>query len=425
MRVLFLAHRLPYPPNKGDKIRSFWELRHLAANHEVDLFCFYDDDGDARFIEPAREFCTNLYAERLSWWRSRWQSSLALLRGQAFSPAYFYSATMAHRVKQAIRTRDYDLIFVYCSSMAQYASAPGIPRVIDLVDADSDKWAQYVDKKSSAIAWLYRLEARRLAELEGQIVRDYSATLVTTAAEAAILNRKGPSSNVVVLENHLNVDYFDPNKVELTKDIIRWQPYVIFTGQMDYLPNIDAVTFFHREVFRRLKEAVPNIHFVIAGRNPTREVTDLAKDTSVFVTGATPDMRPFLKGAVAAIAPMRIARGVQNKILEALAMGVPVAASRKAASALPQALLSHLVVEDDPERFGDALVELCRQPTKKLSPEVHKVLTERFNEELLAGQFESIVRAATERSNSLDSHTTAARYTDSHSVPGIVSGQGG
>src|ERR1700683_5364570 len=120
MRILFLAHRLPYPPTKGDKIRSFWELRQLSAHHEVDLFCFYDDSADEEFLKPTQEFCANLYAEKLSWVRSRVQSLRALLGGHAFTPAYFFSRTMSSKVREALRTRSYDLIFAFSSSMVQY-----------------------------------------------------------------------------------------------------------------------------------------------------------------------------------------------------------------------------------------------------------------------------------------------------------------
>jgi sugar transferase (PEP-CTERM/EpsH1 system associated) len=393
MRILFLAHRLPYPPTKGDKIRSFWELRHLAAHHEVDLFCFYDDAADEEFLQPARKFCSNLYAEKLSWIRSRFQALMALLHGRAFTPAYFYSRAMSDRVKDALRSRNYDLVFVFSSSMVQYVpSGIKIPRILDMVDVDSDKWAQYEQEGRSAVPWVWKMEARRLAEVEWRAIDDFSATLVCTDAEAAVLQRDRSSSKVLVLENELNTDYFDPEKVEVPQDIADWQPYIIFTGTMDYLPNVDAATFFCSEVFPRLKKSVPNLNFVIAGRNPVRSIRRLSQDSSIHVTGTTADIRPYLKGALAAVAPLRIARGVQNKILEALAMGLPVATSRKAASALPSLLTAHLVVEDDPERLATALAQLCVPPVKRLPPEVRQILAERLSDPLLTERFEAIIR---------------------------------
>jgi polysaccharide biosynthesis protein PslH len=362
MRVLFLAHRLPYPPNKGDKIRSFWELRFLATRHEVDLFCFYDDREDEQFLEKARELCTHLYAEKLSWWNSRLRSFVALVKGRAISPAYFYSKTMLQKVQNAIGSRNYDLIFVYSSSMTQYVPAKvGCPCVLDMVDVDSDKWAQYGRRQPSMLSWMWKLEAGRLAELERKAIEDFAAILVCTDMEAATLKRGGDSPKIMVLENHLDTSYFDPAKVEALTALAELQPYIIFTGSMDYYPNVDAVTYFHREVFPHIRREFPPARLVIAGRNPTRSVRGLASDSAVSVTGAVLDMRPYLRAASAAVAPLRVARGVQNKILEAMAMGLAVAVSKHAAKALPPSLLSAIHVEDDPKRLAEFLVARLRE----------------------------------------------------------------
>jgi len=379
MRILFLAHRLPYPPNKGDKIRSFWELRYLAARHEVDLFCFYDDLGDEKFLQGARDFCANLYAEKLSWWKSRLQSFLALLRGRPISPAYFYSRTMLRNVRNSVSSRNYDLIFVYCSSMVQYV--PSLfrgARVLDMVDVDSDKWAQYGRRTRSGVSWLWKLEARRLAELERQAVKDFSAILVCTDQEAAALQRIAPSPKIMVLENRLDTNYFDLGKVEVPTEIAVRQPYIIFTGSMDYYPNVDAVTFFHREVFPYIRSVLPQARLVIAGRNPTRAVRRLACDATVLVTGTVSDIRPYLRGASVAVAPLRVARGVQNKILEAMAMGLVVAVSNQAAKALPKCLLPAIRIEDDPRRLAEFLVDRLRERPTKPRAEVRDAVLKYF-----------------------------------------------
>jgi sugar transferase (PEP-CTERM/EpsH1 system associated) len=379
MRILFLAHRLPYPPTKGDKIRSFWELRYLGARHEVDLFCFYDDRGDEKLLDTARDFCTNFYAEKLSWWKSRSQSLWALLRGRAISPAYFYSQTMFHKVRSAVCSRNYDLIFVYCSSMVQYVPSDfGGARILDMVDVDSDKWAQYGDRCPSGISWLWKLEARHLAELEKSAIKNFSAILVCTDQEAAALQRTGASQKIMVLENHLDTNYFDPGKVEVPTEVAGWQPYVIFTGSMDYYPNVDAVTYFHREVFPFIREAYPQARLVIGGRNPARAVRRLASDKAVLVTGSVSDMRPYLRGASAAVAPLRVARGVQNKILEAMAMGLAVAVSSQAAKALPECLLPAIQIEDNPRLLAEFLVRKLREGTAKPRGEVRDATVKYF-----------------------------------------------
>ncbi len=366
MRILFLAHRLPYPPNKGDKIRSFRELAALSQNHEVDLFCFYDQPEDTGYFTDVRRYCRELYAEKVSWTRSRAQASLALALGRPFTPAFFHSASMAQRVRQALRSRHYDLAFVFSSSMAQYIeSARDLPRVLDMVDVDSDKWKQYAEHARPPASWLWRSEGHRLAASEKRWADDFSLTLLCTPAEAQIMKDAAPDATIEAFGNPIDASYFDPAIVETTSGIRAWQPYIIFTGSMDYFPNVDAVTSFYRDVFPAIRAEMPNARLVIAGRNPSRAVRDLASDPSVCVTGAVPDVRPYLRGAAVAIAPLRVARGVQTKILEALCMGLPVAASSKAAMALPPGLVGEVHVEDDPQRLAAFLVGRLRDATAR------------------------------------------------------------
>jgi sugar transferase (PEP-CTERM/EpsH1 system associated) len=357
VRILFLAHRLPYPPNKGDKIRSFAELAAMSKHHEVDLFCFYDQAEDCQYFRNVRQYCSKLYAEKIFWPRSRMQALLALALGRPFTTAFFHSKAMARRVQEALVSNKYDLVFVFSSSMAPYAeSASNVPRLLDMVDVDSDKWAQYAAQSRPPMSWIWRAESKRLAKCEKVWIQDFSLTVLCTRVEAKILNTE-PGLRIEAFENYMDANYFDPALTEITNEIRAQQPYVVFTGSMDYLPNVDAVTFFYSQVFPAIRAKVPNAHFVIAGRNPTAAIRKLARDPAVHVTGAVPDIRPYLRGASVAVAPIRVARGVQTKILEALAMGLPVAASRKAAMALPHSLAGAVHVADDPQSLAAFVVE--------------------------------------------------------------------
>src|SRR5579864_1271013 len=335
MRILFLVHRLPYPPNKGDKIRSFWELRSLAERHQVNLACFYDQAEDERELDNAAKYCESLYAEKINPLAARIRSVGAVLRGESFSVAYFHSRKMEAAIRSAVQAKKPDVIFVFSSSMAHYViDVPNIPKVLDMVDVDSEKWAQYSRTASIPFSWLGRYEARQLAKHESEIVRRFSGTFVCTAREAELLRSVSGQQNVGVVGNVLDGNFFDPDKVPLEEQIARLQPYVVFTGAMDYLPNIDAVTYFCREILPLARERVPNLRFVIAGMNPAREVKRLAGD-AVIVTGSVPDIRIYLRGAAAAVVPMRVSRGIQNKVLEALAMGLPVLTTSRVAASLP------------------------------------------------------------------------------------------
>jgi sugar transferase (PEP-CTERM/EpsH1 system associated) len=363
MRILFLAHRLPYPPNKGDKIRSFHELQGIAKRHEVDLFCFYDQPEDVRYFNDVRRYCRDLYAEKISWPLSRARAISASIVGRPFTTAFFRSPDMSRRIGEAVRSRNYDLIFLFSSSMASYVEAfSNIPRVLDMVDVDSDKWVQYANYTSPPVSWLWRAEGHRLAAYENLCARRFTTTLLSTDAEAELLIARCPSCHVEVLENRMSAEDFDPDRVPVSPEIAAYQPYVVFTGSMNYRPNVDAVGYFHREIFPLIRARMPKAHFVIVGRNPVRLVRRLAEDPLIHVTGAVADIRPYLRGASAAVAPLRIARGVQTKVIEAMAMGLPVAASRKVSIALPETLRRQVFAEDDPRRIADFLVERLRGP---------------------------------------------------------------
>jgi sugar transferase (PEP-CTERM/EpsH1 system associated) len=373
MRILFLAHRLPYPPDKGDKIRSFFELEVLGARHEVDLFCFYDVAEDARYVDVLRRYCRSVYAEHRGRVASRVNAAKALFTGKPFSLGYFHSVTMAERVTQALSSNNYDLAFVFSSSMTQYVEFARIPRILDMVDVDSDKWAQYGLYLYPPKSWLWKREGQRLAAYEEKVAGEFSLTLLCTEPEADMLRRRIPTANIQVLSNRVDEAYWEPEATPVTPEIAAWQPYIIFTGSMDYLPNEDAVLQFYRECFPHLRQTAPEIRFVIAGRNPSPKVCRLVRDSAVCVTGSVPDMRPWLAGASAAVAPLRIARGIQNKVLEAMVMGVPVFANTKTAAALPSDLRERTIVEDEPAELARRLAQVL-QSHRGCSGELRKAV---------------------------------------------------
>ena len=397
MRILFIAHRVPYPPNKGDKLRAFWELRELSRQHTVDLFCFYDDPEDKKHVKELSQYCNSYYLEELSFLRSRVQSFSALLWGQPFTIAFFRSPRMSREIDSALRSGLYDRIVVFSSSMAKYAEASGnIPRILDLVDVDSDKWLQYANNSSWPWSWLWRREANLLGMYESSLVRDFSTTVVCTAAEAKLLRAKAPTGRIEVLQNFLDAHAYNPARGTIPDSIRAWQPYLVFSGSMDYRPNIDAVKFFCKDVFPLIRREVPEARLVIAGRNPHRSVLALQADSAVLVTGSVSDMRPYLWGAAAAIAPMRIARGVQNKILEALASGIPVVSSSTAAAALPQALSNLLTVADTPQAIAAATIRLLRNRSDTTSQDLRTTLKTYIDHLDLRSQLHRIVADPTE-----------------------------
>jgi sugar transferase (PEP-CTERM/EpsH1 system associated) len=398
MRIMFLAHRLPYPPDKGDKIRSSWELRSLAEKHQVDLFCFYDQPGDKKHIETIAMYCDRCCVEKIRWLGSRLRSLAALFGGRPFSTSYFYSDRMTQHVREALRSRQYDVILVFSSSMAQYAEGlQHIPRILDMVDVDSDKWAQYARSSKGPVSWLWKAEARRLAEYERRIVKEFTTTLLCTEREAAILKKTAGNQGIDVLPNVIDLAYFNPDTVLVPDEIATWKPYVVFTGAMDYRPNVDAALYFVRDIFPFIRKELPELRFVIAGSNPVRAIRRLATDDTVRVTGTVTDIRPYLRGAVAAVLPMRISRGIQNKILEALAMGLPVITSSGAAAALPSSVASLLMVENEPRQFVTRVVDAVSNGPNVPLHYVRSQLLQHFGAGKVRRQFEQVLSNAVSR----------------------------
>jgi polysaccharide biosynthesis protein PslH len=391
MRILFIVHRAPYPPNKGEKLRALWELRELSRQHTVDLFCFYDDPDDKKHAQVLSQYCRHHYMEKTSYWASGLRAISASLLGQPFSVAFFRSRRMRKRIEAALHSERYDRIVVFSSSMAQYARyVKDIPRILDMVDVDSDKWSQYANHSSWLWSWLWRREAKCLGLYESALVREFTRTVMCTHAEAQLLRSKAPVGHIEVLENFIDVDAYARSN-ELPDLIRHWQPYVIFSGSMDYWPNVDAVQYLYREVFPLIRRQMPQVRLVIAGRNPTHSILALKKDPCVEVTGGVPDMRPYLWGASAAVVPMRMARGIQNKILEALASGTPVVSSTLAASALAPALRSLVTLADSPNEISAAVIKLLHHGSDNSPEALHEALKAYMNSLELPSQWQSLI----------------------------------
>ncbi len=416
MKILYLAHRVPYPPNKGDKIRALWEIKSLSSQHEIDLFCFYDHEEDRNSIDALRQYCRDCYVERLSWVGSRLRALKAVAAKKPFSLAYFYSSIMARKIKEAIATRGYDLLIVFSSAMAPYVEHESIPCLLDMVDVDSAKWTEYATTAPALLRWLWRQEGEQLAAYENHLATIFAQTLLCTDAETAMLQRSVPLARIDVLRHMVDTDYFNPENVEVSPEIAALQPYVVFAGSMDYAPNVEAATWFYQHAFPAMRKRIPQLKFVIVGRNPAKAVVELGKDPAVLVTGTVPDVRPYFRGAAATVAPMQLARGVQNKILESMAMGVPAASSSKAAVAFPPEVAKLILVEDDPLQLANKLADVIESQPQPPRIEIRQALESVFGDSSLKTRLENFVSGAVERvgANQLKTKTNQLPENTAH-----------
>lgn len=342
--LIFLAHRIPYPPDRGDRIRSFHILRHLARRRPIHLLGFVDDDEDRKAAKELLPMLASLHIEVRG--KSMLRAGLeALMLGEPVSVAAFGSRRIMRMVDQLLAERPIDTIFAYSGQMAQFVpdDRGGRRFVMDFVDVDSEKFAAYGAAERGVMGWIHRREARLLADYENGIGRWADVNLFVSEAEAALFRQRAglAVNHVRALNNGIDTRFFDPAGFARLEGA---EPMLVFTGQMDYRPNADAVDYFARRTFPAIRAKHPNTLFAIVGRDPTPAVRDLAKLKNVIVTGGVPDVRPWLAAATIVVAPLDIARGVQNKVLEAMAMERPVVASPAAFEGIDAVPGEHLIV---------------------------------------------------------------------------------
>lgn len=366
--LLYLVHRLPFPPNKGDKVRSYHLLKHLAAQHRVFLGTFIDDPEDEVHVNTVRSMCAGLHVARLDARVGKLRSVAGLLSGQALSLGYYRDAGMKTWVDRTKRSQNIDATVVFSSVMAQYVPpARGIaegPLLVDFVDVDSAKWTQYASKSRWPLSWVYAREGRRLLAYERALALRAHRSFFVTESEAALFRKLAPECGnaVEAMGNGVDADFFSPDPSWATPFVDGEIP-IVFTGAMDYWPNIDAVTWFVADMLPPLRAAWPKLRFYIVGRNPPAQVRSLASD-AVVVTATVPDVRPYLRHAAVVVAPMRVARGVQNKILEAMAMARPVVAAQDCVAAIDARPAQELIAATTASDYVQAIRGLLEQPAR-------------------------------------------------------------
>ena len=374
--LLFLCQRIPYPPNKGEKIRAFQILRHLARRYRVHLGCFVDDPADFAHVPAVQALCAETHFAALDRGAARRRCLAALAAGRPLSPAYFHDPGLARWTGSLLARSRPSVAFIYSSAMAQYLPAerdggvlPG-RTVMDFVDVDSDKWRQYADRRPGVLAlparWLYRRESRTLLAFDRQIAARLDVSLFVSEPEAALFRRLAPESaaKTFAVANGIDADTFSPDRAyPRPAELAGPGPVLAFTGTMDYWPNVDAARWFATEILPRIRAARPDARFVVVGANPTAAVRALATRAGVAVTGRVADVRPYLAHADLAVAPIRTARGIQNKVLEGMAMARPVVTTPQALEGIDARPGHELILAPDrPAEFADAVLGQLAQP---------------------------------------------------------------
>lgn len=352
MKILLVCHRLPYPPNRGGKIRAFNMIRHLGERHSVVVASLALTEQEREQGADLARYCEEVIVDVVPD-TVRWMNACkALATPTPSSVAYFWSRRLANRIKEKIAAHKFDAILVHCAFVAQYVMDRGDSlRILDYGDLDSAKWAEYAHWKAFPLSQGYALEARKLRRYERQIADHFDRCTVTTQGEKEQFDSLGASTPCTVIPNGVDTSYFSATQTSSSKNSI------VFLGRMDYFPNIDGVCYFADSIFPLIQRAAPQSEFWIVGSNPSRRVRDLAKNPKIKVTGHVADVRSYLKAAAISVAPLRIARGTQNKILESMAAGIPVVASPQAAKGINAVSDRDFLVASEPAAFAQRVID--------------------------------------------------------------------
>jgi sugar transferase (PEP-CTERM/EpsH1 system associated) len=360
VRILYVCHRFPYPPKRGGKIRPFNMIRHLARSNEVvvcSLARSRQEEEEAHGIAP---YCSAYHVQRVNETAQKLRMVATLPTHITASASYFHSPALARTIRRQLARSRFDLIFVHCSSVAHYVSAVrDTPKILDFGDMDSQKWLEYARYKPFPLSLGYWWEGQRLRAYEKRLARRFDLCTATTRAEWETLQSYGTGVASDWFPNGVDSEYFCPVDTPYDPDTIA------FVGRMDYYPNQQSMFEFCRNVWPLLKGRRPRAKLFIVGADPSPQVRRLGDIEGVTVTGSVPDVRPYVRGAAATVAPLAIARGTQNKILEAMAMGVPVVTTSVAAGGVDAIAGEHLLVADSPQTQCMAIEALLEDPLRR------------------------------------------------------------
>lgn len=361
MNILYLCHRFPFPPKRGGKIRPFNMIHHLTgAGHRVSVCSLARSPEEAVEGRGIAPHCARFEMGHVDNWIQVLRMIVRLPQTTPSSMGFFYSPELAKHVNGLLSAEKWDLIFVHCSSVAQYVEhVTDVPKILDFGDMDSQKWFEYANYKPFPLSLGYRFEGAKMFAAEKRLARKFDLCTATTRAEWETLNTYGTGADTDWFPNGVDADFFCPVDDSYDPDTIS------FIGRMDYYPNQECMARFCQQTWPVLKRARPSLKLLIVGADPTPAMRKLGELPGVTVTGSVPDVRPYIRGSALMVAPLNIARGTQNKILEAMAMGVPVVTSTIAAGGVDAEAEKHFLIADTPQACADAILRIVVSPDER------------------------------------------------------------
>ncbi len=396
MKILFLANRVPYPPYRGDKLKIFNLAKRLNSAHELHLLTFAQNKQDLQYKAELEKIFAKVHFLYLPKWVSAIKCIGGLWSRKPFQVLYFGSRKMRKKLDEILANHKFDAIHVQHLRMAQYlAQRKDIPRILDLPDAFSLYWYRRSGIKQNIFRKVFEsLEQARLLRYE-KIIKDYDLTLVCSQEDLKYLEEIHRAKNLRLLPNGVDMNEFYPRAHDYTQNNT-----ILFTGNMDYAPNVDAVTYFVKDILPIVQKDFNNVKFVIAGQRPVSKVATLAND-KIIVTGFVKNLADMYNRASVVVAPLRFGAGTQNKVLEAMAMGIPVVSSNIGFNGMGIQNGEGTIMQTDANEFAKAVSELLRSEAKRteIGQKGINVIKQKFDWDIITKQLEDYFIQVTAKAN--------------------------
>ena len=394
MKILFLANRVPYPPYRGDKLKIYNLATRLCKRHEVHLLTFAQTEEDLGYKQELEKTFKEVHFVYLPKWKSAVQCLSAVWDSKPLQLLYFQSAEMRQQLDDILKRHTYDAIHVQHLRMSPYlAGRKDVPRILDLPDAFSLYWERRKTVKRGLLTTIFEnIEQKRVLQYE-QVLKEYDLSLVCSAEDLAYLQKTHKYDNLRLLPNGVDLTTFAPRKHDYSHG-----NRILFTGNMDYAPNVDAVGYFTESILPLIRQKCPGVQFIIAGQRPVKKVQELAND-HIQVTGFIKDLAEMYNSASVVVAPLRFGAGTQNKVLEAMAMGVPVVCSHIGFGGLGITSGEGAIMQTDPVAFADSVVSLLSSADERsrVGKAGAQVIKSKFDWDIIAGTLEGYFKDVTSK----------------------------
>ncbi len=386
MKILFLSLRFPYPPHRGDRIRTYHFVKQLAQRHSITLASFVESDQELSYVKDLEPFCDRVEWVRFHHGKARLNSLLHCFSSLPLQVHYWFVPEMQRAINQLLERDSYDLIHAQLFRMGQYVSDfQGVPKMLDLCDSLALNLSRRAGLDRSLKRPLVKLEAARVRRYEVDIMRSFDWGTVTASLDRDYLLQRDANLRLSVVPMGVDPDYFQPRQAE-------HRPHLLFTGTMNYFPNWDAALYFHNQIFPLILSIQPETIFCIVGNDPPEQIRRLVGHQNVVVTGHVPETRPYFDEAAVFVSPMRAGSGLQAKNLEAMAMGVPVVTSSLGALGLDAKVGQDLLVADDPEAFANHILNLIESKNfrRSVGTAGRRLVEEKYSWTVLVKQLEAV-----------------------------------